>query len=208
MLQLLLVSQKVVRSGFNLHLKSPPIYELEDDQDLTWSLNELRLPLVLVLDDTAFFFVFRFSLCLSPAISQSLLFGLLSTLTYKPGNEGNVFALHQGNKDCYGCDCRSRPRLFGAIQCCRRAHFLGRLSFPRYQVQFSHCEKTAALKLFFRVSSTRGCSSLLQTQMSMFLNDVLETYRIQGLVPRLSVARVEAKLWKVGVRLGGISKNT
>ncbi|CAM9131756.1 unnamed protein product [Ectocarpus fasciculatus] len=45
-------------------------------------------------------------------------------------------------------------------------------------------------------------------EMSMFLNDVLESYRIQGLVPRLSVASVEAKLCKVGVRLGGISKNT
>lgn len=44
--------------------------------------------------------------------------------------------------------------------------------------------------------------------MSMFLNDVLESYRVQGLVPRLSVASVEAKLCKVGVRLGGISKNT
>ncbi|CAM9763988.1 unnamed protein product [Ectocarpus sp. 8 AP-2014] len=45
-------------------------------------------------------------------------------------------------------------------------------------------------------------------EMSMFLNDVLESYRVQGLVPRLSVASVEAKLCKVGVRLGGISKNT
>ncbi|CAM9181402.1 unnamed protein product, partial [Hapterophycus canaliculatus] len=45
-------------------------------------------------------------------------------------------------------------------------------------------------------------------QMSMFLNDVLDSYRVQGLVPRLSVSRVEAKLCKVGVRLGGISKNT
>lgn len=44
--------------------------------------------------------------------------------------------------------------------------------------------------------------------MSMFLNDVLESYRVQGLVPRLSVASVEAKLCKVGIRLGGISKNT
>eukprot|EP00903_Cladosiphon_okamuranus_P012091 g11350.t1 len=45
-------------------------------------------------------------------------------------------------------------------------------------------------------------------QLSMFLNDVLESYRVQGLVPRLSVTSVEAKLCKVGVRLGGISKNT
>ncbi|CAM9446355.1 unnamed protein product [Pylaiella littoralis] len=45
-------------------------------------------------------------------------------------------------------------------------------------------------------------------QMSMFLNDVLESYRVQGLVPRLSVASVEAKLCKVGVRFGGVSKNT
>lgn len=49
---------------------------------------------------------------------------------------------------------------------------------------------------------------LAEPQLSMFLNDVLESYRLQGLVPRLSVTSVEAKLCKVGVRLGGISKNT
>ncbi|CAM9835665.1 unnamed protein product [Scytosiphon promiscuus] len=51
-------------------------------------------------------------------------------------------------------------------------------------------------------------SDVTSPQMSMFLNDVLESYRVQGLVPRLSVSSVEAKLCKVGVRLGGISKNT
>eukprot|EP00904_Undaria_pinnatifida_P012029 jgi/Undpi1/7957/HiC_scaffold_24.g10429.m1 len=45
-------------------------------------------------------------------------------------------------------------------------------------------------------------------QMSMFLNDVLESYKTQGLVPRLSVSTVTARLCNVGVRLGGISKNT
>lgn len=53
-----------------------------------------------------------------------------------------------------------------------------------------------------------SCLRPLKPQMSMFLNDVLESYRVQGLVPRLSVSSVEAKLCKVGVRLGGISKNT
>ena len=45
-------------------------------------------------------------------------------------------------------------------------------------------------------------------QMSMFLNDVLDSYKTQGLVPRLSVSTVAARLCNVGVRLGGISKNT
>ncbi|CAM9920298.1 unnamed protein product, partial [Laminaria digitata] len=45
-------------------------------------------------------------------------------------------------------------------------------------------------------------------QMSMFLNDVLDSYEAQGLVPRLSVSTVTARLCNVGVRLGGISKNT
>ncbi|CAM9320309.1 unnamed protein product [Ascophyllum nodosum] len=45
-------------------------------------------------------------------------------------------------------------------------------------------------------------------EMSMFLNDVLESYRLQGLVPRLSISSVQASLCNVGIRLGGISKNT
>lgn len=45
-------------------------------------------------------------------------------------------------------------------------------------------------------------------QLSMFLNDVLESYWRQRLVPSLAVRTVSARLCSLGVRLGGVSKNT
>ncbi|CAM9470907.1 unnamed protein product, partial [Choristocarpus tenellus] len=44
--------------------------------------------------------------------------------------------------------------------------------------------------------------------LSLFLNDVLHSYRKRGLIPRLKLTDVEARLCKIGVRLGGVAKNS